>query len=134
MSPTVAEASAFVAAAVAASPGGQTASDTDAAARLAALLEKRPRLKVVRTSKNKLSGRELAGLSDDEEEGGQNGSTGGDGSEAAKAAADEIRRRRAARLQAARLSAIKTAEAEAAAQGDQGLSSSPGAPLTIDLT
>ena len=132
MSPTVAEASAFVAAAVAASPGGQTASDTDAAARLAALLEKRPKLKVVRTSKNKLSGRELAGLSDDEEEGRIDPRAAA--SEAAKAAADEIRRRRAARLQAARQSAIETAEAEAAAPGDQGLSSSPGAPLTIDLT
>ena len=133
MSPTVAEASAFVAAAVAASPGVQTESNTDAAAtttgsqsdaaaRLAALLEKRPKLKVVKKTKNKLSGRELAGLSDDEEE------AGGDGTEAAKAVADEIRQRREARLQAR-----QSMSAEVAARGDQGLSNSP-VPLTIDLT
>ncbi len=133
--PTVAEASAFVAA-IAASPQARQNSDADVAAgatattgsrpdvaaRLAALLEKRPKLKVVKTTKNKLSSRELAGLSDDEDEHKEAGD------EPATAVADEIRRRREARLQAAR----KAMEGELASSARGGGPSN--LPLTIDLT
>lgn len=135
--PTVAEAAAFVAAAVASSPRARTESNTeaatgaaatisshpDAAQRLAALLEKRPKLKVVKTTKNKLSSRELAGLSDDEDDHGEGGG------EAARVAADAIRRRREARLAAQNAMAAETASSDRA----KTPSNSP-APLTFDLT
>ena len=134
--PTVAEASAFVAAAIAASPkpDGTTAeastsmeSRADAATRLAALLEERPTLKVVKRTKNNLTARELAGLSDDDEE-----TDGKDGCEAAKVAADEIRHRREARLEASRQSLAARPPASAQRE-EEGLSNST-VPLTIDLT
>lgn len=135
--PTVAEAAAFVAAAVAASPRAPqkrnkavdaavatTGSSRDAASRLTTLLEKRPRLKVMKTTKNKLSARELAGLSDDDDEDGKGKRAAG------KAVGDEIQQRREARFQAAWQPVAPTR----AMHARQARSPNSPMPLHIDLT